>query len=94
MIRAGIELNEEEKGPDESQKNKSVARQRRKGGGRKSITEADFGIVQALLDLVDKESYVNPEKPLRRTCMIWNNRMNCWVNRWEKGIAYTLLNVK
>ena len=66
-IKAGIveNNNKEEKEPDESPKKKSVAMQRRKGGGRKPITEKDPGIVQALLDLVDKESYGNPENPLR-----------------------------
>lgn len=69
-IKAGIveNNNKEEKEPDESPKKKSVAMQRRKGGGRKPITEKDPGIVQALLDLVDKESYGNPENPLRWTC--------------------------
>ena len=43
-------------------------RVRKKGGGRKPITETDPGIVEALLALVDNESYGNPENPLRWTC--------------------------
>ena len=43
-------------------------RVRKKGGGRKPITETDPGIVDALLALVDKDSYGNPESPLRWTC--------------------------
>ena len=43
-------------------------RVRKKGGGRKPITKTDPEIVDALLSLVDKESYGNPENPLRWTC--------------------------
>ena len=43
-------------------------RLRKTGGGRKSITEKDPQITEALLALVDKESYGNPENPLRWTC--------------------------
>lgn len=40
---------------------------RKDGGGRKLIEEINPDIEQALLKLVDKESYGNPENPLRWT---------------------------
>ena len=48
-------------------------RLRKTGGGRKSITEKDPQITEALLALVDKESYGNPENPLRWTCKSTRN---------------------
>lgn len=44
-----------------------VDRIRRVGGGRKSITETDPGIIDALEELVDPESRGDPESPLRWT---------------------------
>ena len=40
---------------------------RAEGGGRKTIEEKQPGITEALLKLVDKDSYGNPENPLRWT---------------------------
>jgi hypothetical protein len=40
-------------------------RERRSGAGRPSITVTQPGIEDALLALVDKASYGNPENPLR-----------------------------
>ena len=40
---------------------------RSKGGGRKTIEEKQPGITQALLNLVDGNSYGNPENPLSWT---------------------------
>ena len=48
-------------------------RLRKTGGGRKSTTEKDPQITEALLALVDKESYGNPENPLRWTCKSTRN---------------------
>lgn len=42
-------------------------RVRSKGGGRKTIEEKQPGITQALLNLVDGNSYGNPENPLSWT---------------------------
>ena len=67
-IKAGINYDEGEKEPKATSDKSTKPSQRKKGGGRKPITETDPGIVQALLDLVDKESYGNPENPLRWTC--------------------------
>jgi hypothetical protein len=41
---------------------------RRSGGGRKSLTEHDGGLVQALLALVEPTERGDPETPLRWTC--------------------------
>lgn len=57
-----------ESNPDGPVSKRSGAKQRKKGGGRKPITEKNPEIVKALLDLVDKGSYGNPEKLLRWTC--------------------------
>lgn len=43
------------------------ARVRRAGGGRKAVEEAQPGITEALLGLVDDSSYGDPENPLRWT---------------------------
>lgn len=40
---------------------------RREGGGRKSITETQPGIIEAINKIVDGDSYGNPENPLRWT---------------------------
>jgi len=45
-----------------------VGRVRRPGAGRKSITESDPQLVQALEALIDGESRGDPESPLRWTC--------------------------
>ena len=52
--------------PDSEQKKKS-RRIRKRGGGRKSITETQPGIVEALLKLVDGDTYGNPQNPLSWT---------------------------
>ena len=44
-----------------------MRRQRKAGGGRKSIEETQPGITEALLNLVKDESYGNPENPLQWT---------------------------
>jgi hypothetical protein len=41
---------------------------RRSGGGRKSLTDHDRGLVQALLALVEPTERGDPETPLRWTC--------------------------
>jgi transposase len=46
----------------------SPTRQRRPGGGRKSRTEHQPGLVAALESLVDSDSRGDPESPLRWTC--------------------------
>ena len=40
---------------------------RQKGGGRKSVEDISPEIEKAILDMVDKDSYGNPENPLRWT---------------------------
>ena len=67
-IKDGVHADGGKNGPDEPTSKHPGAKQRKKGGGRKPITEKDPEIVKALLDLVDKESYGNPENPLRWTC--------------------------
>ena len=44
-----------------------MRRQRKAGGGRKSIEETQPGITEALLNLVKDECYGNPENPLQWT---------------------------
>ena len=63
-ISAGIK---ELSGHSNVQDNGSETRIRSKGGGRKPITIAQPGIMEALDRLVDPESYGNPENPLRWT---------------------------
>ena len=46
---------------------KKKARIRKQGGGRKTVSETQPGIVEALLRLVDGETYGNPENPLSWT---------------------------
>jgi len=46
----------------------STDRIRRKGGGRKAITESDPSILRALEDLVEPTSRGDPQSPLRWTC--------------------------
>ena len=46
---------------------KTTSRIRKQGGGRKPISETQPGIVEALLKLVDGETYGNPENPLSWT---------------------------
>ena len=67
-IKDGIYAEGGESVLDGSASKRSGAKQRKKGGGRKPITEKDPEIIKALLDLVDKDSYGNPENPLRWTC--------------------------
>lgn len=67
-IKDGIHTDNGEAVLDEPVSKKQRATQRKKGGGRKPITEKDPEIVRALLELVDKDSYGNPENPLRWTC--------------------------
>ena len=45
-----------------------VGRVRRPGAGRKSITESDPRLVQALEALIDEQTRGDPESPLRWTC--------------------------
>ena len=60
-IRSGIaELDDPEAAP--------ATRQRREGGGRKSLEESQPDIVAALERLVDPESRGDPMSPLRWTC--------------------------
>jgi len=44
-----------------------AGRQRRAGGGRKKVEEADPGIIAVLLELVDSSTRGDPESPLRWT---------------------------
>jgi hypothetical protein len=44
------------------------SRLRRKGGGRKCLTESDPGLLEALEVLVEPMSRGDPESPLRWTC--------------------------
>ena len=44
-----------------------LGRARRRGGGRKRLTETDAGLTPALLSLVEPESRGDPESPLRWT---------------------------
>lgn len=46
---------------------KTTHRVRKQGGGRKPISETQPGIIEALLKLVDGETYGNPENPLSWT---------------------------
>ncbi|MDE7204997.1 MAG: hypothetical protein K2O91_24550 [Lachnospiraceae bacterium] len=50
-----------------SEKEDSLTRVRIEGGGRKSITATQPGILEDLDRLVDQESYGNTENPLRWT---------------------------
>ncbi len=43
-------------------------RVRKPGGGRKSLTEHDAGLMEALDQLIDPETRGDPESPLRWTC--------------------------
>ncbi len=64
-IAAGLkELRSREENPDGK---KDIGRVRRRGGGRKSITQSQDGILDAVDGLVDNSSYGNPENPLRWT---------------------------
>lgn len=66
-----IDLCEEE--TENTSEKRTKQRLRKTGGGRKSIAEKDPHIIEALLALVDKESYGNPENPLRWTCKSTRN---------------------
>ena len=61
-----IDLTED--GTDNSPVKETRSRMRKRGGGRKGVASKDPEIIAALLALVDKESYGNPENPLRWTC--------------------------
>ena len=64
-IRRGIaELEERAAHPDVS----IESRIRREGGGRKSLTEIDAGLLDSLERLVDPTTRGDPESPLRWTC--------------------------
>jgi hypothetical protein len=64
-IKAGVrELNRRAERPDESVEE----RIRRRGGGRKRLTETDPQLLKALEALVDPVTRGHPESPLRWTC--------------------------
>ena len=50
-----------------------LGRSRSPGGGRKSVTETDPGVVEALLGLVEPGSRGDPESPLRWTTLLLRN---------------------
>ena len=68
-IHVGLKELASETLPVENKKN----RIRKDGGGRKSITETEIGVMDALEKLVDPMSRGNPESPLRWTCKSLRN---------------------
>ena len=55
----------EVKNPDAEEERERV---RKPGGGRKSLTEHDEGLMEALDQLIDPETRGDPQSPLRWTC--------------------------
>lgn len=77
MISEGIkELN----GATENALDPASSRERRSGAGRPGIKESQPGVDDALLALVDKSSYGNPENPLR------------WTTKSLRNLAEELMN--
>jgi Rhodopirellula transposase DDE domain len=64
IVAGRRELEHRRSHPDEA----VLIRQRGPGGGRKPVTEADPGLLQALDALVDPVTRGHPESPLRWTC--------------------------
>jgi transposase len=50
---------------------------RKEGGGRKKAQDAQPGLLEALIDLVDPESRGDPMSPLRWTCKSTRNLTDC-----------------
>jgi hypothetical protein len=71
VAATGLSHNTIDRGIQELRKparHRSVRGVRRKGGGRKPITESDPSIRRALEDLVEPSSRGDPQSPLRWTC--------------------------
>ena len=64
---------------------------RKSGGGRKSISDTQPGIVEALLKLVDGSTYGNPENPLSWTTKSVRNLAN---ELQEEGFSVSHVKVK
>ena len=57
----------------EEERVKEASRVRRPGGGRKSVTETDPGLLAALEALIEPTTRGDPESPLRWTCKSTRN---------------------
>ena len=85
----------------EEERAREASRIRRPGGGRKSVTEIDPGILAALEALIQPTTRGDPESPLRWTCKSTENladelkRQNhpisaCTVARLLREVGYSL----